>query len=245
MIEIRHTQMDASVDTMEAYNKIYSQEGIQQKDSFYKWIISLLDISPEKIFLDVSCGFGRLCYFADKISSRSYGLDFSYSALTIAYELYPKINWILGDGEFLPFSSNSIDIITNIGSLEHFQSPDNGIKEISRILKKDGKAYFFLPNGFSLLGNIKYVMINGDVFDDGQPLQRYNTVNGWMNLLESNGLITKKIVAYERPFPRTLKDALWYLTHPAKLLHLFLGAMLPRNLKNCFLYICVKNTNDT
>jgi SAM-dependent methyltransferase len=244
MIEIRHQNMEKTEDTKLAYDSIYSQEGIQLKDSFYLWIISLLPLNSEKIFLDVSCGYGKLVYFASKKTNKVLGIDFSISAIKKAKSLYPELNWEIGDGEKLPFKSSSIDIVTNIGSIEHFQNPDKGIREIKRVLKKNGIACIFLPNGFSLLGNIKYVMFNGDVFDDGQPLQRYNTKLGWKKLLEKNGLKPIKVLPYERSWPRTTKDIIWYFTHPIKMAHMLLGYFIPSNLINCFVYLCVKIDNE-
>lgn len=244
MIEIRHQDMNKTIDTKLAYDSIYSQEGIQLKDSFYIWIISLLPINNEKIFLDVSCGYGKLVNYASKKTNKVFGIDFSSSAIKKAKDTYPDLNWKIADGEKLPFKSNSVDIITNIGSLEHFQNPDKGIEEISRVLRKDGLACIFLPNGFSLLGNIKYVMFNGDVFDDGQPLQRYNTNLGWKKLLQDNGLEPIKVLPYERPWPKTIKDTIWYFLHPIKMIHMLLGYLIPLNLINCFVYLCVKIDNE-
>ena len=47
MLEIRHERMGTSKNIREAYEQIYSKEGIKHKDSFYSWIIGLL--KPEKL----------------------------------------------------------------------------------------------------------------------------------------------------------------------------------------------------
>jgi len=244
MIEIRHENMVKTINTKEAYDEIYASSGIQLKDSFYLWILNLLKISSNTNFLDVSCGYGRLVHFVNRKTKKVFGIDFSETAVKIAASLYPPIEFNLGDGEFLPYKSNTFDIVTNIGSIEHFQNPGKGIQEISRILKYDGLACILVPNGYSLLGNIKHVMMKGDIFDDGQPLQRYNTKNGWKRLLEQNGLIPIKVIAYERPFPRTWRDFIWYLYHPFKLTHMLVGYLIPKNLTNCFVYLCEKYHNE-
>jgi SAM-dependent methyltransferase len=128
--------------------------------------------------------------------------------------------------------------VTNIGSVEHYFQPEAAIREMSWVLKPGGKACILLPNGFSLFGNVKYVWQVGDVFDDGQPLQRYNTRLGWHNLLAENGLEPFKTVKYEREWPCTPADYLWYLRRPMKILKLLITPFIPVNLANSIVYLC-------
>ena len=134
------------------------------------------------------------------------GVDFSGNAVKSARSSYPDGIWMIGDGEHLPLASSCYDFITHIGSLEHYQNPEAGMNEISRLLKPEGVACILVPNAFSLLGNILYVLKKGDVFDDGQPLQRYNTAKGWEHLLEKNGLKAFRYHKFEQEWPRTWKD---------------------------------------
>jgi SAM-dependent methyltransferase len=129
----------------------------------------------------------------------------------------PSSGWIVADGELLPLPDMCADYVTHIGSLEHYQDPEAGIREITRVLKPSGVACVLLPNLFGLFGNILYVWKNGHVFDDGQPLQRYDTKGGWKDMLVTNGLVPFHIVRYESEFPRTWQDLAWYLLRPNKL----------------------------
>lgn len=239
MIEIFHTKN--TQNSQLAYDRLYQSGGIRLRDSFYLWILSLLQLTKEGKFLDISCGEGRLIHFAYMKGFISIGTDFSLSALRKAKSETPMARWVVADAEKLPFPNNEFHYISNIGSIEHYSNPSVGVSEIARVLHPSGIALILLPNSFSLLGNIKHVAIKGEVFDDGQPIQRYNTLIGWKNFLERNGLKIKNIVKYEMERPRTLKDFTWFIKKPNKILHLFVSLLLPTTLANCFVFICIKS----
>lgn len=239
MLEIRHTQMDTTADTRQAYDEIYAGEGILQLDSFYLWLISLLEPEQGRVLLDISCGQGRLVTLAQQQGLRAMGVDFSMQGVRIGLQETPVAWWVTGDGEQLPYADASIDYVTHIGSLEHYQNPQAGADEITRVLKPGGKAVVLLPNSFGLLGNIKYVARHGDIFDDGQPLQRYGTRQVWAFMLANKGLHIDKVLGFsEIPTPRTLPDWIWLLKHPQKIVRKFLNLFIPVNLTNHFVFIC-------
>ena len=238
MIEIRHKHIDSVADEINAYNQIYEGKGIRHLDSFYMWILSLLPAQPGQRLLDVSSGEGSLGYFARRRGLRAYGVDFSFAALKTGVQDYDFRLVCVSNAECLPLPDRSFDFVTNIGSVEHYFDPAIAIREMSRVLKPGGVACILLPNAFSLFGNVKYVWQVGDVFDDGQPLQRYNTRLGWQHLLAENGLHSFKILKYEREWPRTFKDGWWYLRRPLKTLKLFVSFLIPVNLANSIVYLC-------
>lgn len=238
MIEIRHDYIHTPADEIEAYDYIYNSEGIRHLDSLYLWILGLLQARPNQTLLDVSSGEGTLIHFALQHGLRAYGTDFSQAAVKTGLNDYELPALSVSNAEQLPFASHSFDFVTNIGSVEHYFHPDVAVHEMSRVLKPDGVACILLPNAFSLFGNVKYVWQVGDVFDDGQPLQRYNTRLGWHKLLKANGLRPFKILKYEREWPRTGKDYVWYLKRPFKMAKLLISPLIPVNLANSIVYLC-------
>lgn len=238
MIEIRHQKMDTSQDTQNAYDHLYEHGGIDLADSYYLWILDQLKPKPGKLLLDISCGRGRLVAMAIERGVRAIGLDFSSSAVRIGQSKCASAGWVVSDGEQSGLMAGCADYITHIGNLEHYQDPDAGASEIARLLKPDGIACILLPNGFSLIGNIKHVAQTGFVFDDGQPLQRYNTRGGWQQLLEQNGLQVVKTIRYEHAAPRTKKEWIQHLRRPSRILRLLVKWMVPFNLSNSFIYFC-------
>ena len=238
MIEIWRPDVDGTGESQAAYDAIYGHEGIRQLDSFYLWLLGLLQAEPASRLLDVSCGEGKLVTFAVQAGLTACGVDFSAAAIRAAAMGAGPAGFAVGDGTRLPFGDGWFDYVTCIGSLEHFERPMVGMSEISRVLRPSGRACILLPNTFSLFGNVDYVRKIGDVWDDGQPIQRYNTRNGWTRMLENSGLSVERVARYELPVPRTRRDAVWYLKRPRKVLHLMAGFLVPANLANCHVFLC-------
>lgn len=238
MIELRLSQLNRDSEAQEIYNGIYRSEGIRQLDSFYLWLLGLINPSPGQTLLDVSCGEGQLVRFAREKNVEAFGVDFSEPALRKAHQTAGIPAFGVMDAQTLAFDSNSFDYITNIGSIEHYENPALGIREMSRVLKPHGVACVLLPNTYSLLGNIKYTVQTGEVYQGFQPIERYNTLAGWRRLLINNGLVPYKVAKYEVTFPQTVADFFWYLARPSKILHLLLTPLIPLPLANCFVYLC-------
>lgn len=243
VLEIRHKDDPSTRWSKSAYEEIYSTDEIRHLDSFYQWLLELLDIQPGHLLLDISCGVGALPRLAARAGLRAHGLDFSRVALQTAHREAPDLAWVVSDAEQLPYEDASFDYVTNIGSLEHYAHPEAGAREIARILKPEGRACILLPNTFGLLGNVWTALRTGRTFDDGQPIQRYAARLEWQDLLEACGLEVNRTVKYERARPRNLADARWYLTHPKDLVRLLLGPFVPLNWANYFVYLCSKVPN--
>lgn len=242
MIEIRHDKMDQTDNLIEAYDEIYTSKGILHRDSFYLWLINLLNPVPGRNLLDISCGQGRLVSLAHQMGLNAIGIDFSMDGLKAGYLDLPLAVWSIGDGEGLPVQDESFEYITHIGSLEHYLHPELGAKEICRVLKPDGKACILVPNAYGLLGNIIHVWKTGDLFDDGQPLQRYGTNGFWESMLTDNGLSVIKTLGWgEIEFPRNKQDTLQFIKHPQKIIRYALTQIIPLNLSNHLIYICTRN----
>ncbi len=98
--------------------------------------------------LEVGCGTGNNLWFAAREGFCVYGVDGSKSAIEFAQNYFAK-EGLKGDlrvGDFtkLPFESDFFDLVIDRGSLTccGFESAKTAIKEIYRVLKKDGKFFF-------------------------------------------------------------------------------------------------------
>lgn len=239
MIEIKHPGIENTKQSSIAYERIYRERGISHLDSFYLMLIEFLNPEPGKLLSDISCGEGRLVCLATRWNVKSVGIDFVLYPLITLKRQNNEISLVNADAEKLPIRSNSVDYVFNIGSIEHYLNPESGIREIARILKPGGKACILLPNLFGLFGNVKYVAQYGEVFDDGQPIQRYATLNTWKSLLNKNNLLITKVIGYnEVQFPRTFQDLKYYLVRPQKFVRLLISQLIPLNLSNHFIFLC-------
>ncbi|MGC9358560.1 MAG: class I SAM-dependent methyltransferase, partial [Anaerolineae bacterium] len=226
--------------SLAAYDHLHAAGKLLQRDSFYKWLVRLLRPVPGRRLLDVSCGQGGVLQFATEARLEAFGLDLAPAAVKMARERAVEATVNVGDAERLPYGDNTFDYVTNIGSVEHYLHPCCAVREMSRVLKADGLACILMPNTFGLLGNILHVWRTGDVFDDGQPLQRYGTPRQWRSLLEGNGLRVVRTFKYEREWPRTWADLWWYCLHPHKLARVVLSVFIPFNLSSFLVFLCRK-----
>jgi ubiquinone/menaquinone biosynthesis C-methylase UbiE len=239
MIEIRHRAVLAPGATQAAYDALYAARELSGRSMLYRWLISLFDPQPGRKLVDISCGQGLLVEIAHSLGLDAVGVDFSFSGLLKAQQAAPAAQWLVGDGERLPLGDATADYVTHIGSLEHYEHMEAGAAEIARILKPTGRACVLLPNAFGLLGNVRYVFDHGEVFDDGQPLQRYATRQTWTTILQRGGLEIERLVAYgEVERPHTAAEWRWLLARPQKIARGLLAALTPINLANHFVFIC-------
>jgi len=186
-------------DISKDYDRIFSTHGLRAESSYYKWIISILGDMKNKALLDISCGEGILLAEAAKRGAKTFGVDLSWEALKKT-----KVN---GSGSYLALSDGEkvclnakFDYITCLGSLEHYNYPEEGAREIARLLKEDGKALIVLPNEFSM-HVILDVLFKGRSGDDGfQIIEKLASFGQWKEFLESNGLsVLKAYKVNERP----------------------------------------------
>jgi 2-polyprenyl-3-methyl-5-hydroxy-6-metoxy-1,4-benzoquinol methylase len=240
LVELRAERVDSAADSACNYDELHAAGHLRQRDSFYRWLLSLLRPRPGQTLLEVSCGQGMLVHFSAQAGLRVAGFDLSSSAVAMAAKRAPSALVSQADAERLPYPDNTFDYVTNIGSLEHYFRPHWASLEMARVLRPEGQALILLPNTFGLLGNILHVWRTGDVHDDGQPLQRYGTYAQWRRLLEGNGLHVSRVVKYEREWPRTREDILWYALRPHKLGRVLLTPVIPLNLTSFLIYLCQK-----
>jgi len=133
-----------------AFEKRYSKGNVflrHVEQQRIKTILKMLNSSSEDVVLDVGCGGGTLI---KKIKGKKIvGIDFSKTAVMLARKnLKSKRNAVIKrmNAEKLSLPSNSFDRIVCTEVLEHVQKPENVIREMLRVLKKDGHAVITIPN---------------------------------------------------------------------------------------------------
>lgn len=97
--------------------------------------------------LDLGCGTGRhSAYLVNHFDIKVTGIDFSKTAIALAKKNFsnPNISFIAQDfAEVFPAANDSIDIVIDIMSSFSlsFENREKFIKEINRVLKKQGYIY--------------------------------------------------------------------------------------------------------
>jgi len=240
MVELQVSPSVTGGWTKQGYEAIYSgPDEIRQLDSFYAWLLDLIEAIPGRRLLDVACGVGVLSNKAAEIGLKAHGVDLSKEAIRTALG-EGSAGFVIGNGESLPYPAGYFDYVTSIGSLEHYLDPFWGARELARVMAPGGRACILLPNLYSILGTVYNALKYGRTVGDNQPLQRYAALKDWQDLLEQGGFVVERVVKYEREWPRSLRDLSWYLRHPRSLVKLLLTPFIPLNWASCFVYLCGK-----
>lgn len=177
--------IDSEKRLADAYDDIYLKKIIATDNvKFYTNIVEMTkSYMPKGKFLDISCGLGYVVNFANMYGYRSYGIDISKRVSIIAKREFSSCDFIISSSERLPFENESFDIITNLGSLEHYIDMENAIRESVRILKKNGIVLYMMPNQYFLPTIVK-VLFTGEPNDKIQPIERFASYKEWYFLLE-------------------------------------------------------------
>lgn len=195
-------------------------DGLNRVISFgidIKWrkkVVKIVKESNPKSILDIATGTGDLAInLAETNATKIIGLDISSGMLDVGKEkikrkgLESKIEMVLGDSENLPFDDNAFDAITVAFGVRNFETLENGLKEILRVLKPGGsfviletsmpdktpykQGYnFYTKNILPLIGRTfskdktayKYLCESASVFPYGEALNNILRKTGFINV---------------------------------------------------------------
>lgn len=126
-----------SKDRIFGYNDYIEDEEIIRVNARY--ILSELpkfkDYTPK--ILDIGCAYGFLLDEARKLGWEARGLELNSGAVSYAVN---KLNLDVSEGSIttVGFLENSFDIVTAIGTIEHFIDPVAVVRKVNKILKPGG-----------------------------------------------------------------------------------------------------------
>ncbi len=102
-------------------------------------------ITQERIrILDIACGTGDMIRCMKKrlgklgLSAEFYGLDCSERMLEIARKKVPFAELKVGTAEEIPFSDESVDLVSVAFGLRNFSDRERAMGEMHRVLKENG-----------------------------------------------------------------------------------------------------------
>ncbi len=114
-------------------------------DRRIKECIKQSNVSPSDIVLSVGCGTGdEFIYLKNNGIVNIVGTDFSAPFLYLAKG--KCLNLVLCDAEKLPFKDTCVDKIICLNLIEYLNSPTLCLREIFRVLKKNGSVCVCTPN---------------------------------------------------------------------------------------------------
>lgn len=195
-------------------------DGLNRVISFgidIKWrkkVVEIVKQQQPKTVLDIATGTGDLAInLAETSAEKIVGLDISPGMLSVgkekvkAKQLDNRIDMIIGDSENMPFEDNTFDAITVAFGVRNFETLENGLKDILRVLKPGGtfviletsvptkfpfkqgyKVYskFILPTIGKLFSKdktaYKYLSESASVFPYGEALNNILRNIGFINV---------------------------------------------------------------
>ena len=224
------------------YNRIYSGPGIRTNSRYYKWLTGLLNPRSGSMLLDVSCGEGLFLREAvrKEKSLKTFGLDISDIAISIAKINSPASILSVADGQRIPFQDKIFDYVTCLGSLEHYLDTDLGLRELNRVAKDEARFCIVLPNSLSIDLFFHVAKEGNKPEDDFQIIEKTATRKEWEALLNKNGFLVE--VAYSSNlWPELFKEGTFKIKSISKYIkRSLIKRFAPLNLAREFVFICTK-----
>ncbi|UFU00255.1 methyltransferase domain-containing protein [Radiobacillus kanasensis] len=166
------------------------------------------------IALDIATGGGHVAKTVAPHVNGIYATDLTVAMLeNTANHLaskHPNMDFIIADAEELPFLKDSFDLVTCRIAPHHFPNPEAFVKEVARVLKKNGK--------FLLIDNVapedaelaEYVNMFEKLRDESHV--KCLSIQEWKELFKQVGLVEirsesrKKKLNYSSWLERMVKD---------------------------------------
>ena len=175
--------------TSKDYDKRIISGGLQhQIDNYYapieppmkkriEVVMSVLQPKPGENILDIGCGSGTFVFHCAKAGSFAIGLDYSFESIKAAKELCSRFGvgqntgFVIADACNLPFKEVFFDKVVAADFIEHitFRQKEAVVEEVLRVLKPQGEAVIFTPNGTREKIGELYWKIRNIMFGDKLP----------------------------------------------------------------------------
>jgi ubiquinone/menaquinone biosynthesis C-methylase UbiE len=99
-----------------------------------------LRLSASDTLCDIGCGDGFwTTRFVKMKNCRAFGIDLNFSRVSDAHQNGTKrASFVKGDVQVLPYRSGRFDKVVSVCVLEHVENDLAALKEMRRVLKKDG-----------------------------------------------------------------------------------------------------------
>jgi len=120
----------------DALNRVISA-GLDQR--WRRHSLDRIAVGPGDLVLDLACGTGDFCELVQARGARVIGVDFALQMLRRGQKRGFAFDSVQGDGEWLPFRTASVDVVTCGFALRNFVALEAVFREIARVLRPGGR----------------------------------------------------------------------------------------------------------
>ena len=113
-------------------------DGEEGNSPLFHAVFDEVKLSSGMRLLDVGCGAGVACRLAQARGAHVVGLDATPELIEIARDQVPDAEFHVGDMEYLPFDSDSFDVVTVFNSVQYAANPVNALQEARRVVRPGG-----------------------------------------------------------------------------------------------------------
>lgn len=170
------------------YDSVYYADGNlgepQAVIRHYEGLARRIGLEAGMEVLDVACGAGGWLGVCQEAGATVAGVDLSERAIAACNSTMPSGEFYAQPAESLPFADERFDVITCLGSLEHFVDPESSLREMVRVARPGAVFVLLVPNKDFLTR--KLGLFGGTYQVDAREVVR--TLDEWDGLFRSAGL---------------------------------------------------------
>lgn len=188
-VEVKNGGVRRGVDhatVRDYYDRLYYREVASETaiPGHYRRLARRFAPWEGKRLLDVGCGTGMWLRAATELGAIPAGIDISQVAVGACRQHLPEAELHCGPAERLPFGDRQFDLVSCLGSLEHFLEPETALREMIRVAKPGAALLFLVPNADFLPRRLG--LYSGT--QQSAIREEVRSLRGWQELFESVGL---------------------------------------------------------
>lgn len=146
-----------------------------------------IGIRKNQQVLDVACGTGEWLLACQRAGALPNGVDLSAKAIDLCKKTLASGEFHATPAESLPFGDGRFDVVTCLGSLEHFVEPERALREMVRVAKPDATVVILVPNADFLTRRLG--LFAGTYQVDAK--EEVRTLSEWERLFADAGLVVE------------------------------------------------------
>jgi SAM-dependent methyltransferase len=182
-------------------------------------LLDAAEVGAKTRVLDLATGPGYAAAAAAARGATAVGLDVAGEMVALARRLHPRLEFVQGSAERLPFADGSFDAVVGNFLILHVGRPERAAAETARVLAPGGKvalSTWDIPERMRLLGVLLDAVHEAGAeppahIPVGPPIFRFADESEFSGLLEGAGL--RDVEVGTVAFSHRLKsaDELWTL----------------------------------